>query len=218
MPTVKRSSFAPYDWRTLKQKFVIGVDEVGRGCLAGDVYAAAVILDPQKDLSGLTDSKMIRPAQRKQISDRICAEHRVGIGFATLDEIAKLNILHAALLAMQRACEKLGLSESEWNDAIILVDGNQKIPGLKHVEQVCLVKGDLRAQPISAASIVAKVARDEEITRLAALYPGYGFENHKGYATKEHQEAIIRLGPCAIHRRTFAGVREYLPNATTVTA
>lgn len=198
-------SFNKFYWQGQRPAPVIGVDEVGRGCLAGDVYAAAVILGENYP-EGLTDSKKLSPARRKKFSNLIFQSCKVSIAFATLEEIAELNILHASLLAMQRAVIGLGVDGGH-----VLVDGNQRIPGLKTFEQTTLIKGDLRAEPIAAASIIAKVARDEEITEMAEQYPGYGFEDHKGYATQAHKEAIAKLGPCKIHRRTFAGVREFWP-------
>lgn len=161
------------------------MDEVGRGCLAGRVYAAAVVIDTSHDFSAFTDSKKITPEKRTILSELIRREHSFGIGFANEDEIEELNILHAALLAMKRAVLALELAGGS-----LLVDGNFPVPGLKNFEQTCLVKGDLRAAPVSAASIVAKVERDNYISELAEVYPEYGFEKHKGYATAVHKEAI----------------------------
>ena len=131
--------------------------------------------------------------------------HCVGIGFASVDEIYELNILKASLLAMQRAVLSLQMPKST-----ILVDGKFTIPGLMGYEQIPLIKGDFRAEPIAAASIVAKVTRDEELKDLAQVYPHYGFEKHKGYGTQIHKKAIQDFGPCPIHRKSFAGVKEFL--------
>lgn len=204
----KRGNKADRDifrWHGLTPQPVIGVDEVGRGCLAGPVYAAAVILDPSGEYQHFKDSKMLSPVQRKELCFEICRDHRVGIGFATVEEISQLNILWAALLAMKRSVENLGVG---WGH--ILVDGNQKIPKIEAYTQTPLVKGDQRAAPIAAASIVAKVHRDNLLTEMANEYPHYGFEKHKGYSTAAHKEALARWGPTKIHRPTFAGVKEYL--------
>lgn len=195
------------DWKSFcKEGFsVLGVDEVGRGCLAGPVYASAVILNSCDWESELTDSKKISEKQRIYFAEKIKAEHQVGIGFASVEEIEKFNILQASLLAMKRAIEELKL-----NKGVVLVDGHQKIPNLPGFEQHPIVKGDLRLTPISAASIVAKVTRDALMKELSKEYPGYGFEVHKGYATEIHRQAIISQGPCSIHRKTFGGVKEFL--------
>ena len=204
---MKRSNqFEPYPWQSLSHSPVIGVDEVGRGCLAGRVYAAAAILDPSKDLSQITDSKKISEIRRKELSEQIKIDHQYGIGFASVEEIDQMNILQAALLAMKRAIESLGVSSG-----FVLVDGNQKIPHLSpSFQQECVVKGDLRATPIAAASIIAKVERDEYITQMGETYPNYGFAKHKGYSTKSHKQAIQEFGPCSVHRKSFSGVKEFL--------
>ena len=196
-----------FPWQTLSTSLpIIGVDEVGRGCLAGPVYAEAVIINPNKPWQHYTDSKKLSESRREEYAEQILADHQVGIGFATVEEITELNILRAALLAMKRAVEQLGLHAGH-----IIVDGNQRIPGVsERFEQTTLIKGDLRAEPVAAASIVAKVTRDRLLKEAAIKYPNYGFEEHKGYATPVHKEAIQKLGPCALHRPTFAGVREYL--------
>lgn len=196
----------PFLWRELGELPIIGVDEVGRGCLAGDVYAAAVILDPSFDDSQITDSKLLSATRREIISEQIKLHSRHCIGIASLEEIAELNILQATFLAMRRAIEGLGVASG-----MVLVDGNQLIPKLAGFKQIALVKGDLRASPIGAASILAKVARDQYMKDLAFEYPDYGFEKHKGYASAEHRHAIQIKGPSPMHRRTFGGVREYWP-------
>lgn len=203
--TKLKDILVPFEWRTLSPAPVIGVDEVGRGCLAGSVYAAAAILTPEFDLKGVTDSKLLSEARREKLAPEIEARARVCVGVADVDEIAEFNILHATFLAMRRAIAGLGVKSGH-----VLVDGNQEIPKLSSAfRQTTLVKGDLRAAPIAAASIVAKVARDRYMAGLALKYPGYGFEKHKGYASPEHKGAIQKLGPCAEHRRTFAGVKEF---------
>lgn len=200
--------FEPFPWQEIQESPVIGVDEVGRGCLAGPVYAAAVVLNPGKDNSQYTDSKTLSAARREELAERVKAEHMHGIGFATVEEIDRLNILRASLLAMRRAVLALKVESGH-----LLVDGTFQVPSLPGFRQTCLVKGDLRAAPVGAASIVAKVARDAYMTGLEGAYPLYGFAAHKGYSTQAHQDAIRTHGPCAVHRRTFAGVKEYLSPA-----
>jgi len=202
-------NFDKIDWKPFKQEglFVFGVDEVGRGCLAGDVYAAAVILPHHEWDQDLTDSKLLSESRREAWAYKIQSEARYGIGIANISEIESLNILHASLLAMKRAVENVVGVDSGW----VLVDGNKKISNLKPgYQQQTFVKGDLRLAPISAASIVAKVARDQKMKELALVYPQYGFEIHKGYATPIHREAIQKYGPTPLHRKTFSGVKEYL--------
>jgi ribonuclease HII len=196
--------FEKYDWLRLRPAPVIGVDEVGRGCLAGPVYAAAVILDTQHEYAHYTDSKLLSETRREKFSLEIQARHRFGLGFATAQEIDELNILQASLLAMHRAVLKLGVSSGH-----LLVDGTFKVPDLAGFSQTTLIKGDLRAEPVAAASIVAKVVRDRKLTELEGLYPKYGFSKHKGYSTLQHKQAIAEHGPCPEHRRSFSGVKEY---------
>ncbi|WP_415063724.1 ribonuclease HII [Bdellovibrio sp.] len=197
--------FPKIDWTEFSPTPVIGVDEVGRGCLAGPVYAAAVIFrsDSLSDL--VTDSKLLSEKRRDELAELILKEHQVGIGSATVEEIDEINILNAALLAMKRAVEQLGVSSGH-----VLVDGNKKIPGLKGFEQTTVVKGDLCVAPISAASIVAKVTRDRLMKDLGVQYPHYGFEVHKGYSTPVHKQSIATHGPCLVHRKSFAGVKEFV--------
>jgi ribonuclease HII len=176
---------------------VAGVDEVGVGCLAGPVVAAAVVFPPGSGLSGVDDSKRVPPARRVELAARIresalaCAVARV-----EPEEIDRLNIYHAALEAMRRAV--LALTHPPEH---VLVDG-RNIPGIP-VAQERVVGGDARCHAIAAASILAKTARDEMMVRFDTVFPGYGFASHKGYSTEEHREAIRALGPCPIHRRSF---------------
>ena len=178
-----------------------GVDEAGRGPLAGAVFAAAVVLDPKSPrINGLVDSKQLAEQERDVLSARIKERALAwSIASASVEEIDTLNILRASLLAMKRAVETLGMQPDE-----VCVDG-------LHVPQVAcrcraIVKGDQRLAAISAASILAKVARDAEMAALAARYPAYGFAHHKGYATPEHLEALKAHGPSDIHRRSFEPV------------
>ena len=166
--------------------------------------SAAVILNHHNWDNELTDSKKLSESRRKYWSDKIKAEAQVSIGVASVEEIEKINILQASLLSMKRAV--LGLSLSQ---GTVLIDGNQKIPNLhSKFRQQTFVKGDLRLAPISAASIVAKVARDTLMKELALEYPQFGFEIHKGYATTLHREAIIKWGLTPHHRRTFGDLQQ----------
>jgi ribonuclease HII len=201
-----------YPWRQATHHPVVGVDEVGRGCLAGPVFAAAVILNPKKVPRGLTDSKLLSAERRAVLAKAIQGTAQVGIGIASEQEIEELNILYASLLAMKRAVLALAVEAA----GLLLVDGKFAVPDLIEWQQQCLIKGELRAAPIAAASIVAKVTRDLEMVRLSEEYPGYGFEIHKGYATKVHRDAIQRLGVTPIHRRHFAGVAEFIAELTPV--
>ena len=186
---------------------VAGVDEVGRGPLAGAVIAAAVILDPLKPIPFITDSKKLSEKQREKIAQQIRdLSISWAIGRAEVEEIDQLNILQASLLAMKRAVEKLSLMPE-----LVLVDGNQ-CPRWIYSSQA-IIKGDLTVRAIGAASIIAKVARDQEMMLLDEQYPGYGLAQHKGYPTKAHCLALKELGPSAIHRRSFAPVRALLENA-----
>lgn len=183
--------------------WIAGVDEAGRGPLAGPVVAAAVILDPRRTIDGLADSKTLSAARRERLATEIHARARaVVISEADVDEIERLNILHASLAAMARAVAGLRPKPVR-----VLIDGNRAPPGLD-VEAVCVVGGDALEPAISAASIVAKVHRDRLMTALSEQYPGYGFERHKGYGTRAHMEALERLGPCPEHRRGFKPVRQ----------
>ncbi len=187
---------------------IIGIDEVGRGCLFGPVVASAVAFKKGELIpDGLTDSKKLTPKKRKEFSEVIMRDHYYGIGACSPEEIDELNILQASLLAMKRACEKViesteGLSVDE-----VRIDGIWKIPGLdSKLKQVTIIKGDLNDTAIGAASIVAKVYRDELMERVEEFYPGYGLSKHKGYPTKLHKEAILKLGVTDQHRKSFKGV------------
>lgn len=194
-----------FNWKKLLPNPIIGVDEVGRGCLFGRVYAAAVILKSTKDLRHYKDSKLLSASRRESLFESILTHHQGSIAFAEVEEIDSLNILWASMLAMKRAVEGLGV-----NHGHVLVDGNRKIPNLlEDFVQTTVIKGDLRAKPIGAASILAKVARDRYVCEQATKFPGYGLESHKGYATSEHVDALIRLGPTSLHRRAFSGVKEH---------
>ena len=185
-------------------RVIAGVDEVGRGPLAGDVVAAAVILDPAKPIAGLNDSKKLSEKQRldcfAQIQDKALG---ISIARASVAEIDKSNILRASLLAMERAVRCLSIQPD-----FVYVDGNQ-LPEWSYSSQA-VVKGDARVNEIAAASIVAKVTRDEEMVALEQDFPGYGFAKHKGYPTSAHLEALENLGPCVLHRRTFEPVANLL--------
>jgi len=185
-----------------------GVDEVGRGPLAGDVVAAAVILDPKQPIEGLADSKKLTQKRREYLFAAI-QERALSycIARASVTEIDSINILQASLLAMQRAVEGLSIEpEHVW------VDGN-KIPRWRFSAEA-VVKGDSRVGAISAASILAKVTRDAEMTEFDKIYPGYGFAGHKGYPTKMHMAALQQLGVTPIHRRSFAPVKQQLEQLT----
>lgn len=185
-------------------KVMAGVDEVGRGPLAGPVIAAAVILDPEYPIEGLMDSKKINEKKRNLLAIEIRKKSLAwALGRAEYDEIDSVNILQASLLAMKRAVESLAM-KPEW----VLVDGLHCPDVSCNVEAI--IKGDSKIPAISAASIIAKVARDNEMTALDGQYPGYGFSQHKGYPTKMHIEALKELGVSAIHRKSFAPVKKLL--------
>ncbi|MBX3022513.1 MAG: ribonuclease HII [Bdellovibrionales bacterium] len=187
------------DWLSYGPGPVIGVDEVGRGCLAGPVVAAAVILANKTRCRRFHDSKVLTESRREELFTTIQSEHQWAVGFASVEEIDRINIYHASLLAMRRAVNALQVKVG----GHVLVDGIARIPRLRGMEQTTLVQGDSRAEPISAASIVAKVTRDRFMKELAEKFPHYGFEVHKGYATKFHRAQLAKVGPCAFHRRSF---------------
>jgi ribonuclease HII len=186
---------------------VCGVDESGRGPLAGPVVAAAVVLDRRQPIEGLRDSKLLTELQRVRLAGEIRRKAKAfAVGFATHHEIDGINILQASLLAMERAVLRLGLVPE-----LVRVDGRQ-IPAFHDHARLYraepIIDGDNLVPEISAASIIAKVCRDRLMRRLHRRYPQYGFDQNKGYATAEHLRALARFGPCAIHRATFAPVRE----------
>lgn len=184
---------------------VAGLDEVGRGCIAGPVIAAAVVLDSDKPIAGLTDSKKLTAKRREQLSNQIrCNALDYALGRAEPSEIDRMNILQASLVAMSRACAMLRC-KPDW----VKVDG-VFYPSLDFPGET-VVQGDLLVAEISAASILAKVARDREMLLLDALYPGYGFAEHKGYPTPLHLERLQLLGATELHRKTFAPVKKLRP-------
>ncbi|MEJ2453963.1 MAG: ribonuclease HII [Candidatus Thiodiazotropha sp.] len=191
-------------FEALPVEFVAGVDEVGRGPLAGPVVAAAVILDPARPIEGLADSKKLSE-KRRELLDPLIREQALcwALGRAEPEEIDRINILQASLLAMQRAVAALSTPPG-----LALVDGN-KAPRLPCLVRT-IVGGDASEPAISAASIIAKVARDREMVELDARYPGYGLARHKGYPTKQHLEALRELGVSEIHRRSFGPVQRLL--------
>jgi ribonuclease HII len=185
-------------------RLTAGVDEVGRGPLAGPVVAAAVILDPARPIAGLKDSKQLSERKREALAAQIRSDALVwALGRAEVEEIDAINILQASLLAMQRAVAALSLAPE-----LVLVDGNH-CPRLACPAQA-IVKGDSLVPAISAASILAKVSRDREMLDLDARYPGYGLAQHKGYPSKAHLAALQALGASPVHRRSYAPVRRLL--------
>ncbi|MEN6079197.1 ribonuclease HII [Chromobacterium piscinae] len=184
---------------------ICGVDEAGRGPLAGAVFTAAVILDPAKPIAGLADSKVLSEAKRDALAELIKRDALAWcIASASVEEIDKLNILHATMLAMTRAVEGLPVRPD-----LAQIDGN-RVPKHLPVPGEAIVKGDAKVAAISAASILAKTARDAELVALDALHPQYGFARHKGYPTAEHLAAIEAYGVLLAHRKTFGPVRAWL--------
>lgn len=182
---------------------VAGVDEVGRGPLAGPVVAAAVIWDDMAPLEGIKDSKQLTPRRRLAAYQRICREAlAIGVGVIDAEVIDRINILQSALLAMTVAAERL-----EPQADFLLIDGNHRtsLP----LPQIAIIKGDARSVSIAAASIVAKVTRDRLMERYHERYPEYGFAQHKGYPTRAHRDAVKKYGVSPIHRQTFKGVKEF---------
>ena len=190
-------------WQT-GHRLVAGVDEVGRGPLAGPVVAVAVILEESFDNPGVDDSKALTSTERLAVYPSIASSALSwAVGLAEPAEIDQLNILNATFLAMRRALDQLAVRP----DAVI-VDGKSYIPDLL-CPQRAIIRGDAESISIGAASILAKEIRDRVMEEFEAQYPGYGFAHHKGYTTPEHQEALDRLGPCPIHRRSFTPVRDW---------
>ncbi len=185
--------------------WVAGVDEAGRGPLAGDVIAAAVILGPNARIEGLNDSKKLTAAKRERLFEQIISQATAySIARASVAEIEQYNILQATMMAMVRAVT--GLTDRPQH---ILIDGNRVPKGLT-IQATAIVKGDSRVQAISAASILAKVTRDRELVLADERYPGYGFAQHKGYPTAAHLHALATLGVCPIHRKTYKPVRDVI--------
>lgn len=194
--------------RKLGRLIIAGVDEAGRGPLAGPVVAAAVAFPEDITIEGLTDSKQLSPAKREKFYDVIMRSAiSVGVGSVEPQIIDSINILQATLLAMRDAVNRLDKKPD-----CLLIDGNQTIewPG----EQKAIVKGDTLSLSISAASVIAKVTRDRIMTDYSKQFPEYGFDRHKGYGSAFHREAIAKHGPCPIHRKTFRGVREFTKEPT----
>ncbi|MEY3485207.1 MAG: hypothetical protein RLZZ586_930 [Pseudomonadota bacterium] len=188
--------------------WICGVDEAGRGPLVGSVVAGAVVLDPNQPIIGLRDSKKLSPARREKLYAEIMQKARAwGVGQASPGEIDTLNILQATMLAMRRAIEALSERLGEWPSKA-LIDGN-RCPILP-IASEAIIKGDAKEPAISAASIIAKVTRDQQMQVLHAQYPQYGFNQHMGYPTEAHMQALKQYGPCEEHRRTFAPVRDLI--------
>lgn len=189
----------------MELKLIAGVDEVGRGPLAGPVVAAAVILNPDKPIEGLRDSKQLSQKRREYLAALIKERALAwALGRAEVEEIDSINILQASLLAMRRAIESLAIQPQH-----ILVDGNRCPEGLSCSSEA-IIKGDQKVACISAASIIAKVARDNEMEKFDLEFPGYGFAEHSGYPTRQHLQALQDIGVSAIHRRSFRPVADAL--------
>ena len=202
---VKKQTLPPIlDWESRGQ-YVAGVDEVGRGPLAGPVVAAAVILDPNNPIEGLIDSKKITEKRREILAEEIKEKALAwAIARVDVDIIDEINILQASLRAMA-----ISVAELQQQPDYVMIDGN-KIPSELTIKAEAIVKGDDRVPCISAASIIAKVARDQEMIEMDSIYPGYGLAKHKGYPTKVHMEALQKLGVTVIHRRSFGPVKRLL--------
>ena len=192
-----------------------GVDEAGRGPLAGPVCAAAVILDPENPIEGLADSKKLSAKKREALAP-IIRERALawGIGWATVEEIDRVNILNATYLAMERAVAALKSRSGSVTPEYILIDGNRRPPHLPCMSDT-IVKGDDKVPAISAASILAKTARDHRMAQLDQKWPAYGFAKHAGYGTAQHLDALKRLGPCPEHRTTFEPIKSMLSEKKT---
>lgn len=206
MSTKQKKILPPFEFdEALQQKtFIAGVDEVGRGPLAGAVVAAAVILDPNNPVEGLRDSKKLSEKKRDFLFDEIRTKALAySLGRAEVCEIDEINILQASMLAMQRAIAQLPILPEH-----VLVDGNRCPVG--DIPMTAVVKGDDRVDVIAAASIIAKVTRDRELIALDAEYPGYGLAKHKGYPTKAHIAALQSLGVTEIHRKSFGPVKKMI--------
>ncbi len=204
-----------FNVKTLKSLPVpfIGIDEVGRGCLAGPVCAGVVILNEKFPVKHFLDSKTLSEEKREALALEIRANHHWALGWATVEEVDAINIRQATFLAMSRAVRTL---EEKIKDQLnmktgtLLIDGRDRISDLKDYSQLPIIKGDQHMRCISAASIIAKVARDQLMAELAKEFPVYGFEKHKGYGTEVHRMAIENFKPTIHHRKTFGGVKEHL--------
>jgi len=201
----KSLAYAPMTNSIDTEILTAGVDEAGRGPLAGPVMAAAVILDPRHPIAGLADSKQVSARRRDALEEEIMEKALAwAVARAEVEEIDTLNILHASMLAMQRAVTALSPAP-----VLALIDGN-RCPSSLPCRAEAVIKGDQTVPAISAASILAKVARDRELLKLEELYPGYGFARHKGYPTKDHVACLDQLGVTPAHRRSFGPVRRAL--------
>lgn len=195
-------------WYQSNAGFIAGIDEAGRGPLAGPVVAACVVLEAQTSIPGLNDSKKLSEKKRLVLFGEIILHARgYGVGIVSSTQIDEINILRASLLAMKLSLDDLS-AKANFAVTGALVDGNQRAPLSSSITQWPIVGGDAIWPVIMAASILAKVTRDQIMTQMADLYPGYGFAEHKGYGTKDHLTALKSLGPCPIHRRSFAPVRK----------
>jgi ribonuclease HII len=199
--------------RRLKNRPVIGVDEVGRGCLAGDVFGAAV-LEPTEHFDWweeIRDSKKLSQKKREKLADLITENCVYAVHQLSVKRIDELNILNAALISMRNAAQEVYRLEARPDNTLILVDGNRPLPEIpSDVEQECIKGGDDMVKCIGAASILAKVARDHYMEAMHAAHPEYGWDRNKGYGTAEHREAIMVHGITPLHRRSFRGVAEYV--------
>lgn len=195
--------------------FIVGIDEAGRGPLAGPVVACSCFITPSiiQNFTDVNDSKKLSEAKREELFKRLTTGNGViyGVGFATAAEIDQLNILQATFLAMRRAAQKF----LRIPDCCALIDGPYAVQGLE-MKQYPVVDGDAKSLAIASASIIAKVTRDHYMEVLDQLYPGYGFAGHKGYGTAKHLAALRELGPCPEHRRTFGPVRKLLTDTSTL--
>lgn len=200
------------NWDQLPYDYIVGTDEVGRGCLAGPVVSCAVRFNNLSELSKFKDSKSISEKRREQLYDELSTILEHAIGIATVEEIDKINILQASLLSMKRAVVALEnkCQIQAVNKKLLLLDGNQVIPDLKSYYQAPIIKGDQKVSLVSAASVIAKVYRDRMMKKIAEEVPYYAFEIHKGYATQLHRTLIEKNGPSQWHRLSFKGVKEYV--------
>jgi len=205
VPDAPVSPLELHAWRA--GRAVVGVDEVGRGAWAGPVTVGAVVLDPTRLPTGVRDSKTLTPAARTAVASRIRAHALVGLGSATPAEIDALGLAAALRLAVGRALDTLAADPRAPSDPLVLIDGPHDLLRRDGVEVATLVRGDAHAVSIAAASVVAKVFRDDGMRASDGVHPGYGFARNRGYPSPEHRAALARLGPCAAHRRSWAPFR-----------